>query len=157
MLTLAESSGLTIFGILFFIMLSGMLTLVILIQKPKGGGLAGAFGGAGGSQQAVFGAKTGDFLTWVTVILFICFIGTAILLVYTTRWDANPDFSESATISQPLGGSTGTEGGVTPESPEDLVESLINEASGAATDAAAAATEAAAEAAEEATSETPNP
>ena len=45
MLTLAATSGLTLFGIFLFILLSALLTLVILIQKPKGGGLAGAFGG----------------------------------------------------------------------------------------------------------------
>ena len=43
------------------------MMLVILIQKPKGGGLSGAFGGAGGSAQAAFGAKTGDLLTTITI------------------------------------------------------------------------------------------
>ena len=46
-----------------FVLTCIFMMLVILIQKPKGGGLSGAFGGAGGSAQAAFGAKTGDLLT----------------------------------------------------------------------------------------------
>lgn len=43
-----------------------LLMIVILLQKGRGGGMAGAFGGAGGSSA--FGAKTGDVFTWITVI-----------------------------------------------------------------------------------------
>jgi preprotein translocase subunit SecG len=70
----------------FFVLVSVFMTLVILIQKPRGGGLSGAFGGGGGGgQQAVFGAKVGDFLTWFTVTLFVLFLLVAIGLVYATR------------------------------------------------------------------------
>jgi len=41
------------------------LILVILVQKGKGGGLAGAFGGMGG--QSAFGAKAGDLFTRITI------------------------------------------------------------------------------------------
>jgi preprotein translocase subunit SecG len=43
------------------------LVLIILIQKGKGGGLSGAFGGA--MASGILGSKTGDFLTWVTIVL----------------------------------------------------------------------------------------
>ena len=48
----------------------------MLIQKPKGGGLSGAFGGGagGGSTQAVIGARVGDVLTIVTVVCFVLFL-----------------------------------------------------------------------------------
>jgi len=62
-----------------------ILMLVILLQKGRGGGFAGAFGGAGGSST--FGAKTGDVFTWITVIV-------AGLFVVVTVW-SNFVFDES--------------------------------------------------------------
>ncbi|MBW7904750.1 MAG: preprotein translocase subunit SecG [Phycisphaerae bacterium] len=50
-----------------FAFLAVILMGIILLQRGKGVGLAGAFGGAGGSTA--FGAKTGDFLTWATVVI----------------------------------------------------------------------------------------
>ncbi|MCH7627871.1 MAG: preprotein translocase subunit SecG [Proteobacteria bacterium] len=50
----------------------GLIILVILLQRGRGGGLAGAFGG-GGSSSA-FGAKTGDVFTIVTVVLATVFL-----------------------------------------------------------------------------------
>jgi len=49
-----------------------LLVLLVLIQKGRGGGLSGAFGGAGGNTA--FGAKTGDVLTWVTSAFFLLFL-----------------------------------------------------------------------------------
>lgn len=67
--------------LVLFILLSLFMMLVILIQKPKGGGLAGAFGGAGsGSQQAVFGSKVGDVLTITTIVCFVVFLGLLLAL-----------------------------------------------------------------------------
>ena len=56
-----------------FTVLALLLMGVILLQRGKGTGLSGAFGGAGGGT-ATFGSKTGDILTWITV-------GTAALLL----------------------------------------------------------------------------
>lgn len=66
----------------FMVLLSLFLILIILLQRGKGGGLVGAFGGAGGSSA--FGAKTSDvFLkitVWAAVIWFVaCFGGRYIL------------------------------------------------------------------------------
>jgi preprotein translocase subunit SecG len=41
------------------------LILLVLVQRGKGGGLAGAFGGLGG--QSAFGTKAGDLFTKITV------------------------------------------------------------------------------------------
>ncbi len=41
------------------------LILLVLVQRGKGGGLAGAFGGLGG--QSAFGTKAGDLFTRVTI------------------------------------------------------------------------------------------
>lgn len=55
--------GYALNGILIF--LSLVLMLIVLIQKGKGGGLAGAFGGAGGSSA--FGSRAGDAFTKLTL------------------------------------------------------------------------------------------
>ncbi len=73
---------------LFTLMFVGVclfLILVVLIQKPRGSGLTGAFGGAGGGAGSVFGSKTGDVLTWVTVVCFALFIGLSMLLTWTAK------------------------------------------------------------------------
>ena len=61
------------------------MMLVILIQKPKGGGLSGAFGGSAGSATDMFGAKAGDVLTWFTVVCFLMFLVLAMELTWTMR------------------------------------------------------------------------
>lgn len=71
---------------LLFIATAVALVLVILIQRPQGGGLAGAFGGAGGaSSQSAFGAKTGDMLTYATVGIFILFLLTSMGMVWINQ------------------------------------------------------------------------
>lgn len=60
-----------------FVVICALLIIVILLQKGRGGGLAGAFGGTGG--HSAFGAKTGDVFTWVTVALTGLFIVVAVV------------------------------------------------------------------------------
>lgn len=60
------------------------LVLLILIQRGKGGGLAGAFGGQGGSSA--FGSKAGDAFTRVTLIAAAIWVG---LIMVQTRVIAN--------------------------------------------------------------------
>ncbi len=62
-----------------FVLSAVTLTLVVLIQKGKGGGLSGAFGGAG-SAGGILGTKTGDFLTWFTIILAGLFLFLAVIM-----------------------------------------------------------------------------
>jgi preprotein translocase subunit SecG len=49
------------------------LIVLVLIQRGKGGGLSGAFGGMGG--QSAFGTKAGDTFTQITV-------GVAVFWIY---------------------------------------------------------------------------
>lgn len=56
-----------------------ILILIVLLQKGKGSGLGGAFGGMGGANS-ILGTKTGDFLTWVTIGLVIVFLLLAVIL-----------------------------------------------------------------------------
>jgi preprotein translocase subunit SecG len=57
-----------------------MLIVIILLQRGRGGGLSGAFGGAGG--HSAFGAKTGDVFTWVTVALTGVFLLLSVIANY---------------------------------------------------------------------------
>ena len=58
------------------------LIVLVLIQRGKGGGLAGAFGGLGG--QSAFGTKAGDLFTKITIgvafaWIVLCMITVAVL------------------------------------------------------------------------------
>jgi|LakMenEpi03Aug12_release.lakeMendotaPanAssembly.Ray.scaffolds.fasta_scaffold27675_3 preprotein translocase subunit SecG len=53
------------------------LIALVLIQRGRGGGLAGALGGMGG--QSAFGTKAGDVFTRITVIAASCWIMLCIL------------------------------------------------------------------------------
>ena len=48
-------------------LLSIFLSLVILVQRGRGGGLTGALGGMGG--QSAFGTKAGDLFTRITIVV----------------------------------------------------------------------------------------
>ncbi len=65
------------------VMLTLFLIGIILIQRGKGGGLAGAFGGMGGSSA--FGTKTGDVFTKITVGVAIAWILLSMLMVVLTN------------------------------------------------------------------------
>ncbi|HEY1602650.1 MAG TPA: preprotein translocase subunit SecG [Pirellulales bacterium] len=67
-------------GILMVLMfvVALFLILLVLIQRGRGGGLAGAFGGMGG--QSAFGTKAGDLFTRITIIVaaiwvLLCVLG----------------------------------------------------------------------------------
>jgi preprotein translocase subunit SecG len=60
-----------------FIVVSIALVLIILVQRPQGGGLTGAFGGGGGTDTA-FGGRTGDALTVATITAFTIYLLIAI-------------------------------------------------------------------------------
>ncbi len=49
------------------LLLGCFLILLVLIQRGKGGGLSGAFGGVGGSSA--FGSRAGDLFTRITLIV----------------------------------------------------------------------------------------
>jgi preprotein translocase subunit SecG len=60
-----------------FILCALLLILVVLLQEPKGGGLSGAFGGAGAET---FGVQTGSvnrFTSWLATVFIVLAIGYA--------------------------------------------------------------------------------
>ncbi|MBI1375148.1 MAG: preprotein translocase subunit SecG [Phycisphaera sp.] len=113
----------TTFLAILFLLLCIVMIGTILIQRPKGGGIGGAFGGGGGggSQNALMGAKVGDFLTWLTVIMFVCFLGLGMGLVWSTRaaHNATVDTKKTEATSTDAGDGTKTpaDGGATPANP----------------------------------------
>lgn len=74
------------------------LIALVLIQRGRGGGLAGAFGGMGG--QSAFGTKAGDVFTKITVVVAACWILLCILAI-------NVLGRRDSLFSPALGGSAG--------------------------------------------------
>ena len=75
-------------SILSFILpfLSVFLIIVILLQRGRGGGLVGAFGGMGG--QSAFGAKAGDVFTRITIVLVCIWILCCIIVLLGMKQQA---------------------------------------------------------------------
>ena len=65
------------------ILVSVFMILLILIQRGKGGGLAGAFGGAGGSSA--FGSRAGDTFTRITIWCAAIWLLLIMILIKTTQ------------------------------------------------------------------------
>jgi preprotein translocase subunit SecG len=107
-------------GIVGFLFVSLTMILIVLIQKPQGGGLSGAFGSSsdGGAGQTAFGAKTGDVLTTLTISIFIVFLVSAAGLNYVVRPSAAPVEEEASTAA----GADGSEStpGIRTESGETI-------------------------------------
>lgn len=81
--------------------LSLFLIMLILLQRGRGGGLAGAFGGAGG--QSAFGSKAGDTFTVLTVSL----AGVWILVCAFAMWKLGPHFTSTASLESDLSSGPG--------------------------------------------------
>src|SRR6516165_5357187 len=79
--------------LLFGLMLVSLfLMFVILLQRGRGGGLAGAFGGLGG--QSAFGTKAGDVFTVITVVTVIIWV----ILACVTAWRIRVEESVAAVM-----------------------------------------------------------
>ncbi len=110
MITLASQLWIGL-GIVGFLFISLMMVLIVLIQKPQGGGLSGAFGSSsdGGAGQTAFGAKTGDVLTTMTISIFVLFLVTAAGLNYALRPSpSNAQQPPAASSADGTGGTGGT-------------------------------------------------
>jgi len=68
-----------------------LLMFIILLQRGRGGGLAGAFGGLGG--QSAFGTKAGDMFTRITIVMAIVWVVLAAACGYAMRLEAEGRFS----------------------------------------------------------------
>ena len=74
-------------GISMFLV-SLFLILLVLVQRGRGGGLSGAFGGMGG--QSAFGSKAGDVFTRITVVTAGFWILLCILWIFLLNRESTP-------------------------------------------------------------------
>jgi len=101
---------------ILFLLVGVILILLVLIQKGRGGGLAGAFGGPGG--HSAFGTKTADIFIKATAVLAAIFGFLAI----ATAWVMRPE-EGSASVEPPAApapetpGAPATGGTAAPEPP----------------------------------------
>jgi preprotein translocase subunit SecG len=99
-----------------FVLVSIVLILVILLQKGRGGGLSAAFGG--GMGGGLLGSKTGDFLTWVTIVLVGVFLTLAVLMGRFYRPQAGEfGTADAVQTQQPVPEGTTAETTTAPETP----------------------------------------
>jgi protein translocase SecG subunit len=84
---------------ILIVLLSLFMILLVLIQRGKGGGLAGAFGGVGGSSA--FGSRAGDMFTRITLIVAGVWLLLAMVQVVVLQGAAEDAKGENATIIRP--------------------------------------------------------
>ena len=90
------------------------LILLVLVQRGRGGGLAGAFGGAGG--QSAFGTKAGDLFTRITIgaaTFWIILCALSVKLISADSSKVAPDIGKKQAASTEPGQSTDKRPGVT--------------------------------------------
>jgi preprotein translocase subunit SecG len=116
---------------ILLMIVSLLLILVVLLQRGRGGGLAGAFGGMGG--QSAFGTKAGDVFTRITIGLITVWVllaGVSGVLArkYSNVFDnpgveVSPDDPDAPAIPVGSGGgrdsNTGSSMGVVGTVPDD--------------------------------------
>ena len=103
------------------IFISLFLVISILMQSSKGGGLAGAFGGAGTS--AVFGGRgAASFLQKLTTGLVVSFMVVAILIGFTSR-----SAEEGTSIIQEAAREAFSGPGATLPAPSSLLKPVLEE------------------------------
>src|SRR5438128_12596816 len=78
------------------LVVSVFLILLVLIQRGKGGGLAGAFGGVGGSSA--FGSRAGDLFTRITIGAAAAWIALILLHVKVVQWNRPAEASPPDTF-----------------------------------------------------------
>ena len=82
------------------VLVSLLLIGVILIQKSKGGGLGGsAFGGGG---ESLFGVRTGNVLTKLTITLSIIFLANTLLLAFNYAESGEESVMSTRPAAAPL-------------------------------------------------------
>jgi len=97
---------------MFLLMLVGLfLIFIILLQRGRGGGLAGALGGMGGTSA--FGTRAGDVFTKITIVVAIIWTMLAAGNIYALRITTNKFKGGSAAVPTAPAVQEGAAGGTT--------------------------------------------
>ena len=128
--------------VVLFILVCVAIILIVLLQKGRGGGIGAAFGGGGAGS--LLGAKTGDFLTWVTICLVAFFLVLAVLMGKFMKPAVSSDLSmpaAPATTEAPTDVDTATESAAIPKvslpaAAEEATDAVVEEIEDAAADVA---------------------
>lgn len=100
------------------ILASFFLVCLVLIQRGKGGGLAGAFGGVGGSSA--FGTKAGDVFTRVTMSVAAFWIVLCMLMVILSNRGGDSAWGDDAATSKVTKSASGSKASKSSSSSSDL-------------------------------------
>lgn len=129
------------FSMLLLGVISALLILVVLLQRGRGGGLAGAFGGLGG--QSAFGTKAGDVFTKITIGLVTAWVLLAgVSGVLARKASEKGDFSDEPTevVSDGAGASMSASGDTDDDASEES-DDATDDATEEGDDAAAPSSE----------------
>jgi preprotein translocase subunit SecG len=130
-----------VFSILFAVA-SVFLIFIVLLQRGRGGGLAGAFGATGG--QSAFGTKAGDVFTRITIGVAVVWVALAGITGFAMSKESKDRFKSQATNGVPemLPATAGqaAAGGGGGASKFDAGNNPANNKAGAATNATAPTT-----------------
>ena len=126
---------------LLLVLSSLFLILLVLVQRGRGGGLAGALGGMGG--QSAFGTKAGDVFTKITVgvaAFWICLCVLAINVLGRQQSLLSGSLGSGAPTAVTAGAGTETPAATGAAVPASPVETAVPAATtGVAADAATSA------------------
>ena len=89
-----------------------LLGLVVMLQKPKEGGLGGAI--AGGMGESVFGADASNVLIKVTIWLGTIFLANTLLLARLTATSGSASIADQAMQKQSEQSQTSSDDGMAP-------------------------------------------
>ncbi len=108
-------------GLLLFLT-ACFLILIVLLQRGRGGGLAGALGGMGG--QSAFGAKAGDLFTRITIgvatfWILLCIVTPKIMGTQETGFGSGSESGSKAPAKAGTTTTTGSGASATPTSSDE--------------------------------------
>ena len=83
-----------------FLLVCILMTIAILLQSSKGGGLAGAFGGGGNMGSVLGGRGAATFLSTATTYLAVAFFVLAFLL---SKFSATADTGAQSIVEEKIG------------------------------------------------------